>query len=228
MIELKEYTLDEFKKICGITRRAWDTRKNEVLEYWEQFFNYDIYCKVGPTKYIIIKEQYAEYEPLPRKTEKAKIQAYYESCTEKIVKEKPLNTAACIARNIIHDKKQLKTHKEGTVAGYVRPIVKEKYYSPFQSMVWCRLSDNKLEYIPLDEEQLEFLYGLFKANSRDGILEKQIELHEKYKAGVITKAELGQALMDNVEQAYTDLVNEFAGRYGFRPMKVPVLEEKAF
>ncbi len=227
MIELKSYKTKEFLSLLGITQKIWETRKEELLEHLALYFDYSIEQQ-GRCKMFIIKKQYAEYEPLPRKTEKTKIQAYYESCTEKIVKEKPLNTAACIARNIIHDKKQLKAHKEGTVAGYVRPIVKEKYYSPFQSMVWCRLSDNKLEYIPLDEEQLEFLYGLFKANSRDGILEKQIELHEKYKAGVITKTELGQALMDNVEQAYTDLVNEFAGRYGFRPMKVPVLEEKAF
>ena len=46
---------------------------------------------------FIIKEQYDEYEPLPRKTEKAKIQAYYAERTEEIIKEtkKSLRYPSC-------------------------------------------------------------------------------------------------------------------------------------
>lgn len=37
MIELKTYTLKEIKKVLYISKRQWDERKEELLEYWKLF-----------------------------------------------------------------------------------------------------------------------------------------------------------------------------------------------
>lgn len=55
MIECKKYSLTELKDILKISKRAWETRKEEVLDYLKMFFNYEIEYK-GRNTYFIIKE----------------------------------------------------------------------------------------------------------------------------------------------------------------------------
>ena len=128
MLELKKYNLTELKQALGISKRMWEDRKEELLEYMYKFFDYEM-SKEGRYTYFNIKEQYGEYIPLPSKRDAKKISEYYYLETKKIVKEDPWNTGSNIARNIINRDENIYNHKEATIAGYVCPIIKEKFIS---------------------------------------------------------------------------------------------------
>lgn len=62
----KFYNLkEEFLKELGIGRRVWLERKNDLLDWLTNFYNYEL-INGRPIK-IFIKEIYGEYRPLPRK-----------------------------------------------------------------------------------------------------------------------------------------------------------------
>jgi hypothetical protein len=63
---------------------------------------------------------------------------------------------------------------------------------------WVRLSDDRLDYIPLNEEQLSYLYDLIARNSKEGMHQKEIEAFADYKSGYIDEHELKTVLMHNV------------------------------
>ena len=76
MIELKMYSLPELRKVLNIPEKQWERRKQELLEYLKLFFDYD-YSYKGRVYMFNIKEQYAEYEPMPRKTQFKEIYNFY-------------------------------------------------------------------------------------------------------------------------------------------------------
>ena len=45
LIECKIYTLAELKEVLKISKRQWEERKEEVLEYMKVFFDYEITLK---------------------------------------------------------------------------------------------------------------------------------------------------------------------------------------
>jgi hypothetical protein len=55
-----------------------------------------------------------------------------------------------------------------------------------------------LDYIPLNEEQLSYLYDLIARNSKEGMHQKEIEAFADYKSGYIDEHELKTVLMHNV------------------------------
>lgn len=55
----------EFWSIIHLSKYSWETRKEEVLEWLTNFFDYELY--EGKPMRIYIKEIYGEYRPLPRK-----------------------------------------------------------------------------------------------------------------------------------------------------------------
>lgn len=227
MIECKKYSLTELKDILKISKRAWETRKEEVLDYLKMFFNYEIEYK-GRNTYFIIKEQFNEYEPLPPKKDAEKISAYYKEETRKIIKEDPYNTGSNIARNIIAREENLYEHKEDTVANYIRPIIRKDFLPPMAESSWRRLSANRLSYEPLTQEQLNFLYQLFEDNSLEGRKKKEIEMFAAYKEGYLSEEQLKTFLFNNVSQAYGSLMTKFKAKFGFRPMLIKKLEENAW
>ena len=56
---------EEFWTELKIGRRAWLERKNELLDWLTNFYDYELY--EGRPIRIYIKEVYGEYRPLPRK-----------------------------------------------------------------------------------------------------------------------------------------------------------------
>lgn len=100
MIECKTYSLSELKSVLKISKRQWDERKEELLEYMKLFFDYEITLK-GRSYCFTIKEQFSEYEPLPRKTKVPEIMAFYAGEVDHILQYKPRNTGANLAREIV-------------------------------------------------------------------------------------------------------------------------------
>ena len=220
MIEInKEYSSTEFKAILKIGRKAWETKREEILEYLYNFFDYEVITK-GRGKYYIIKEIYGEYEPMPRKKKSEEIKKYYSEETEKIVANEPWNTGSNIARNIIKNKKNKYEHSQGTIANYVRPIIKEEY--DIVEKKWMRREEI---YVNLTQEEEEYLQECFKTfYERNG--KTSAELCADLECGLITKIEFAKYLADQTFSQYTKAMDTFRMRFGFRPIKVRKLGKK--
>ena len=55
MLELKKYSLTELKGALKISKRMWEERKEELLEYMNKFFDYEISYE-GRYTYFNIKK----------------------------------------------------------------------------------------------------------------------------------------------------------------------------
>ena len=142
MIELKSYTLNELKTTLNISKRQWDERKSELLEYFKLFFDYEIQMQ-GRSYIFNIKEQFMEYEPIPRKDKTKDIKEYYIFTTDAILSEKPRNTGANVAREITATNNKY-NHATGTVENYIRPHIKENYF--INDKQWCGIDYNTCTY----------------------------------------------------------------------------------
>lgn len=227
MIQPGKYSASSFKKMLHIPDRAWRERREELLIHLNNFFVYEVKVEGRCTNFYI-KEQFAEYEPLGNKRDAEKKQKYYEGEVDRIVKQKPFNTGANISRNIIADNRNIFNHAEATITGYVCPIIKQSYLVPNCEKLWVRLSEDKLDYIPLTEEELDYLYDLIAQNSKEGMHQKEIEAFAEYKNGYIDEQELKERLMHNVGQSYGHLMKSFKAKFGFYPQRVRKLEKCAW
>lgn len=215
---MEEYTLQELKEKLKISKRQWEERKEEVLEYMKLFFDYDIVIKDGKGYKFIIKEQYCDYEPLPRKTKSKEISKFYEEEARHIIKYKPRNTSVNIAREI-NDMNNKYNHKLGTITNYVRPFVKENY--TIDEKEWCYVDYATNEYVQINKEQRDFLKELFqKYLTEEGVVEA-LAMED---AGYIDE----KVAYKMIKSRYNAVMTLFKKEYGFRPFKVGKLREKAF
>ena len=131
MIERKIYDFKtEFWKLTGITKWHWNERKEDLLEWLENFYDYELL--EGRPMRIHIKEIYGEYQPLPRKsfaTKKEKIEDYEKFTIAALGNEFKPNSKSKVAREAIDsfalDKYGHTSHK-AVAARYIRPAF-EKY-----------------------------------------------------------------------------------------------------
>lgn len=225
MIELKTYSTEELKEVLNISKRQWDERREETLEHMKFFFDYEIVHE-GRHTYYNIKEQYGEYEALPRRKKSEEIKAYYYAETREIVKEKPWNSGRGVARNIIARGENIYNHALNTMAGYTAKIVKEKFVIPLSDSVWMKQSADKLDYLPLEPHELEYLEQLFAQNSKENLFREEMEKFAEYQSGYISKDDLKDFLLGNVQKSYGWIMDEFKEEFGFIPLKIKMLQEK--
>ena len=227
MLQPGVYNITALKKILGISERAWRERKEEILEHFKNFFDYEI-RKEGRNINFYLKTQYIEYEPLRKKKDIEKIKAHYEQEIREIIAVKPYNTSANMGRNIVAMGHNLYEHQAETVSGYLRPMVKEKFTPPIPTKAWMKSTPNHLDYEPLTEEELTFLYGLFERNSHESRVKRQVELFAEYRSGYIDETELKSELFNDTARTYESLMSEFKRKFGFRPQLIKKLEEGAW
>lgn len=127
MIEKKTYKLyEEFLSMLKISKSSWKRRKNDYLEWFFEYFDYEIEEK-RPIL-IKIKDIYGEYMPLPRKNEEERQkreQDYKNYTIAALGKEFKPNSKARVARNAIADFGRARYgHKsqEAVIRRYVGPI----------------------------------------------------------------------------------------------------------
>lgn len=216
-IECKEYNLTELKTALKITKRQWEERKEELLDYLKLFFDYEITMN-GRNYRILIKEQYMEYEPLPKKSKVPEIKEFYAKEVDHILQYKKRNTGSNLAREIVAcNNKQ--NHKEGTAANYIRPYLKENY--TVSDKEWCRIDYDTFTYYKIDKKELEYLKEQFqKYLSSDTVADTIADAD----AGYISKEEVYTTLKGN----YNKAIYEFSKRYGFKPYKAGELKKKAW
>lgn len=225
MLELKAYETKELMSVLGITRSSWGRRKEEYLDWFKLFFDYDIVIQ-GEKRVYIIKEIFGEYEPLPRKKKSIEVKEYYVQETSRIVKQEPTNTGSNIARNIIATNNKY-DHKEGTASVYVRSVLKDTYQ--VNGKVWCYRTKDGLHYQPITEEQLKYLNECITKQFQDNAMQEYtVELYTDYEAGIITKQQFNDALGAMAGNAFLSAMDMFILRYDFRPVKIPVWVEGAF
>ena len=225
MLELKAYETKELMSVLGITRSSWGRRKEEYLDWFKLFFDYDIVIQ-GEKRVYIIKEIFGEYEPLPRKKKSIEVKEYYVQETSKIVKQEPTNTGSNIARNIVAVNNKY-DHKEGTASVYVRSILKEGYR--VDGKIWCKRTEDGLHYEPINEEQIAYLNECITQQFKDDkVQEYAVDMYTDYEAGLITKKDFNEAIGSMTGMAFLSAMDRFILKYGFRPMKIPMWVEGAF
>lgn len=225
LIECKTYNLEEFKKIFKISKRRWEESKEEVLKYISYFCDYTITMK-GRAYIIEIKQQFADYVPIPRKTQIPEIKQYYKEEACEMARKKPFNTAASLSRNIYAEKGKGKyNHEQSTQEKYIGEAVKENLYCPYGiEKEWGYLSKDRLTWTPLTDKEVEELYQMFEKENRS-ISKDEFNLIGDFKSGLITKEQAVDKLFDIKNSSYVNTLKKFRDKYNKWPYKVPYLME---
>ena len=215
MIELKTYSLLELRKALKIPEKQWERRRDDLLEYFKLFFDYS-YSFKGRSYVFDIKEQYAEYEPIPRKSQFKEIYGFYANEVDNILQMKPRNTGSNLAREICDTNNQY-NHQESTAASYIRPYLKENYV--VCDKAWCRIDYENYTYLPIGNDELTELHRLFETylNSKD-----TAEILSSVEAGYDTKDGAILKLRDR----YLTAISRFKNKFGYRPYKAGELRRK--
>lgn len=153
MINPGTYKLkEEFWLLIGISKSQWDRRKQDLLQWWTNFYDYEIL--EGKPLRIKINEVYGEYQPLPRKLKETNLEekiADYERFTiAALGNEFKPNSKSKVAREAIWSFGQEKyghTSQEAVTKRFVRPAF-EKYGVSDGIHKWVWYST----YEPLSEE----------------------------------------------------------------------------
>lgn len=217
MIECKIYNLTELKKLLSISDKMWKTRKEELLDWLSLFFDYEITTK-GRGYQFNIKEQYCEYEPMPRKNDAKKAMAFYQKRTDEILSVKPRNTGANLAREIVATNNEC-NHKEDTAASYIRPYLKKNY--TVHNKEWCQINYDTFSYDKISDKQLKDLNELFEKHLDS---KTTAEIMGDTEAGYTSKEEA----YDKLRVRYLDALEDFKMKYGFRPYKAGELLKNAW
>lgn len=195
------------KNVFNISSSTFYRHKDIYLQHLSEYFKWH----QDKDKYVL-DEIIKPYETLKEKNSKEVKMQYYKERTDKIIATEPYNSGSNVARNIQQNNKY--QVQDDTVSRYVRTILKGFYISIDDR--WSRPSDDKLHYIPLTEEEVEYLNSLFKSKSNN---ELNYKYCAEYEAGNITRQEFLELLGTNVLNDYQAIMDAFIAKYGYRPIK---------
>lgn len=145
---------DEFFPAVGITIYQFRNRKDDLLKWLNNFYDYELLD--GKPMRIHIKEVIGEYRPLPRKVTELTLQKkedYKNYALSTLTKEFKPNSKAKTAREAIQDfgnEKYGHISTEGINRRYITPVFNE--YAECNGIyrwVWYK------NYEPLTEEQIQ-------------------------------------------------------------------------
>ena len=144
----------EFWVALDIKKNQWETRRDDLLEWLTNFYDYELYD--GRPIRIFIKEIYGTYQPLPRKnliTTQQKHEDYKDFTIAALGTEFKPNSKAKVTREAIHSfghQKYGHDNVQGVSKRYVGPVFDEYGESNgVRRWVWYTT------YEPLDERTLE-------------------------------------------------------------------------
>lgn len=145
---------EEFWSALGISKNSWERRKDDLLEWLANFYDYEL-LEGRPIR-IYIKEIYGKYKPLPRKVSELmeqKKQDYTNFAIASLGTEFKPNSKAKVVREAIYsfgEEKYGHTNAEAVSRRYVGPVFNE--YGECNNMKhWVWYST----YEPLDAQSLE-------------------------------------------------------------------------
>ena len=197
----------EFFKENQISVAQYDRRKEDLLEWWKDFYEYEII--EGKPIRINIKEVFDEYKPMPRQLQKTeqKIRDYEEYVKNNLPKDFKPESKAHMARGAISSfgyEKYNHTSDAAVARRYVGPAM-ERYGEKNDNHVWvdCRT------YEPLREDNLDIW---MKILDREHIGEKEaaIAFYKQEQGLDITKE----------KNAYKTALRRMKEQTGITPVKV--------
>ena len=219
----KPLSAKQVREHLNISTSYWDRHKNEILEYLDLFFDYDIDAAQGTRPKYIFYRQIAEYEPFKRTSRAVKLlreeyipqilgilsnnPGYY---TFKMIAEKiNVNADHALSTKIKYCSKAVKEMcgnavREGGTHGYI------------DSIDWCKKDKRLNQWIPLDEDELQdFFTSLdrFKVECTDEIIKTCGEYVECY----ITSKEFETKIVYLVQDNYKSALLQFQDKHGFIP-----------
>lgn len=199
------FIAEEFFKV---TPKSFSNNREKYLQHLSEYFSWTLTTK---GKYMLLKEL-QPYETPKEKVSKEKRMEYYKEKTDTIIAEEPYNSGSNVARNIqVNNKYKV---QDDTVARYVRKILRQFYISVDDR--WSRPTEDGLHYVPLTEEELDYLKMLFTTKGNN---ELNYKYCAEYKAGNITRQEFLELLGDNVLNDYNEIITIFKEKYGYFPIK---------
>lgn len=200
------------KELFHIAGNTFSKKKQTYLNHLSEYFKWHM----EKSKYVLDAE-IKPYETLKEKNSKEKKMEYYKQRTDTIIAAEPYNSGSNVARNIQQNNKY--KVQTDTVSRYVRTILKGFYIS-FDSR-WSKPSEDRLHYIPLTNEELQYLHSLFQSKSNN---ELNYTYCAEYEAGNITKEEFLELLGNAVLIDYNEIMLMFQDKYGYRPIKTKKFE----
>ena len=223
MIEKGKYTQRQLFDKLDISQYVWTKRKEDWLEYFYDFCDYEYYQERYGIWVFDIKEVYIEeYIPLPRKSDTKQKFEDYEKFTLEHIKNFPYSSTALIARNAVNDEEiQSKYHHQPASAyRYIRPVVNDESKVNKGEKVWGYLSEDKLYFYPLNPQQEYYLKEVLKYYLNE---EHQVDIISQVENGDITKEEAKELLYNQVSARYVDAINAFKEKWGVWPFRVSKL-----
>ena len=202
---------DEFFKLTGITMYQFRNRKEELLEWLYEFYDYELY--EGRPIRIYIKEVMGEYKPLPRKVNSKEL-------TEKKTKKYTTFTIAALGTEFKPNSKARVAREAMLEFGYEEfghtsvPAVSRRYVGP--AMDTYGEHNNKYQWV----------YFLSYEPLEPDVLKQWIEiLHEEHigeeeAANAFYRLAEGEDISQE-KQAYKKAQMRFKAIYGTIPVKVP-------
>jgi hypothetical protein len=214
-VEVGVYNLKtEFFPLIGVNQGTWTRRKQELLDHLEDYFDYEI-LKTRPLS-IDIKEVYSDFQPLPRKGEKTKLEKqndYEQYVLENFNSEWRLTSKAKESRDAIAafgKKKYNHTSDRAVSDRYVGPAM-EKYCEKDNKHVWVDYAN----YKPLEEDVL--------ADWRSMLSKHKIGEAEAAKA--FYRQAKGEDVSLEISY-YENARTEFLEKYGIVPVLVSSWKKK--
>ena len=201
----------EFFTATGITMYQFRNRKEDLLEWLKEFYDYELYD--GRPIRIFIKEVIGEYQPLPRKinsrelTEKKK-ERYTNFTIASLGTEFKPNSKARVAREAMFDfgyEEFGHTSVSAVSRRYVGPAM-DNYGEHNNKYQWVWF----LDYSPLDAEALKRWASILKEEN----------ISEEEAANAFYRLAEGEDITKE-KNAYKRAQQRFKELYGTIPVKVP-------
>lgn len=162
--EGKIYTTQQMQKFMGISKSTWDHRRDELLENFCLYYEYEVVYEGRSTKYHILHKLGDYQKPLSKRSKELRDQIYEKEIVG-VIEQDNVQTAKNIAR-IIQKKDEIKEyhHTEGTVYEYTRLRVASMFgkkvgeggtHGEIIEKIWCRADLEHNCYIPMSDEAIQ-------------------------------------------------------------------------
>lgn len=225
------YTQKEIFSILGITQCTWNKRKEDWLEHFKVFCEYEL--KIGARGAWLIEIKHIledEYKQLPRKIATKPsilIQQNYDKQTVEEIEKEPFHTIQSLAKRTQVGKYTAQyLHSDYTAQKYVRNTVNNENIIHKGQKQWMRVLPDG-SFTPLAPQQLSYLKALFKECFKS-ISKEQEDIYAGIDTGEYTQEEAEKIAGALGFSAYQNAINSFEDMYKFRPKKVPFYEVNTF
>ena len=216
------YSNKELAAWFEISEGAFKNHKKKKLEYLSLFADFEI--RKGK---VFISEVYEPAYMNPGNKEHN--DKLYQKAIARIIKQYPLQLFVTCAGRVMQSKdKELERlqHKFSTCYQYVRRNL--KIIADGSSREWCqRLYRSEIDFIPLDDEQLNFWKEVL--NKTLGAEQSEIiaEIKSQQDQKELTDEEAEKFLSNLVSYQWARAKDIFHNKYGFEPVSVACWELNA-